>query len=129
MCLHILQVFQRYVARVCSKCIICLRRMLKMFYLYDAYVTKVMLQVYVLNVLSVSVVCCNCFYLSVAEVDLDVGWSRVEERASAGAMATSVVSWWHRSTRGRASVRTSVCGPRVGPGAGRPGAKLTKKKW
>jgi hypothetical protein len=57
--------------------------MLKMFYLYVAYVTKVMLQVYVPNVLSVSVVCYNYFYLSVAEVDLDVGWSRVEERASA----------------------------------------------
>jgi hypothetical protein len=127
MCLHILQVFQRYVARVCSKCIICLRCMLKIFYLDVAYVTKAMLQVYVPNISSVSVICCNCFYLSVAEVDLDVGWSRVEERVSAEAMATSVVSWWHRSTRGRASVRTGVCGPRVGPGAGRPGAKLTEK--
>jgi hypothetical protein len=51
------------------------------------------------------------FQLNVAKVDLNVGWSGEEERAGAGAMALSSVSWWQRSTRGRAGVR----GPGVGP--------------
>jgi hypothetical protein len=48
--------------------------MLLMFYLDVAYVTMIMLQVYVSNVLSVSVVCCNYFILSIAKVDLGVGY-------------------------------------------------------
>jgi hypothetical protein len=46
-----------------------------------------MLQIYVP---SVSDVCCNCFHLSVAKVDLDVGLLSEEERASAGAMVASL---------------------------------------
>ena len=62
-----------HVARVWSKCFICFRRMLQVFYLDVAYVAMVMLQIYVSNVSSVSNVCCNCVYLSVVKVDLDVG--------------------------------------------------------
>ena len=37
-----------------------------------AYLAMAMLQVYVTNVSSVSNVCCNCFILGVAKVDLNV---------------------------------------------------------
>jgi hypothetical protein len=58
----------------------------------------------------------HLFHLNVAKVDLDVGWSGKEERASTGAMAAAVaVNWRQRSTEACASVRADVHGPKVGP--------------
>ena len=62
-----LQWLYTYVARVCSKCFIYLRRMLQVFYLDVAYVAMAMLQMYVSNISSVLDVCCNLFPLSVAK--------------------------------------------------------------
>jgi hypothetical protein len=64
--------YNGYVACVCSKCFSCFSRMLQLF------------------------------HLSVAKINLNVGWSNEEERTSAGAMAALVVSWRQRSTGGRA---------------------------
>jgi hypothetical protein len=49
-----------YVVNICSKCFICFRRMLQLF------------------------------YLSVAKVDMDIGLLNEEEKASAGAIAGSM---------------------------------------
>jgi hypothetical protein len=84
---YVFHLFQTYVASVLSGCCIC----------YNDYVASVCL-----NVLFVSVVYCNCFILSVAKVNLNVGLFSEEEGASAGAMAASAVSWRHRSIGGRA---------------------------
>jgi hypothetical protein len=57
--IRMLQVFQRYVVSVYSKCFICFKRMLQVFYLDVAYCSGYthILQVFVLNVSFVSVVC------------------------------------------------------------------------
>ena len=73
--------YNDYVASVCSKYFICFNRMLQLF------------------------------HLSVAKVDLNVGLFSEEERASAGAMAASTVSWRHRSTGGCVGVRAGARGP------------------
>ena len=75
-----------HVVRVCSKCFICFRRMLQVFYLD---VAMVMLQIYVSSVLKRIL---QLFYLSVVKVDLDGGLLSeiARERASAGAMAVSL---------------------------------------
>ena len=72
--------YNDYVASVCSKCFICFSRMLQLF------------------------------HPSVAKVELNVGLLSEEERAIAGAMVASAVSWRQRSTEGRASVRAGACG-------------------
>jgi hypothetical protein len=115
--LYMLQVFQRYVTRVCSK----------MFHLFSDVHCKCFLSGCCICYNDyVASVCSKCLiyfsrmlqllYLSVAKVDLDIGWSSEKERASAGAMVAAAVCWQQRSIGGRgAGVRTSVCGPGVGP--------------
>jgi hypothetical protein len=61
--------------------------MLQVFYL-DIAMT--MLQMYILNVSSVSNVCCNLFHLSVAKVYVDIGLLSEKERASAEAMVAAM---------------------------------------
>ena len=68
--------YNDYVVSVCSKCFICFSRMLQLF------------------------------HLSVAKVDLNVELFSKEERASAGAMVTSAVSWRQRSIEGRTGTRS-----------------------
>ena len=68
--------YNDYVTTVCSKCFICFSRMLRLF------------------------------HLSVAKVDLNVGLFSEEERASAGAMVASAVSWRQRSIEGRTGTRS-----------------------
>ena len=72
-----LQVFQRHVASVSKACC---KRLFKMFYLFQTYVSSVLIwmlhmfhtymsQEYVRNISTVSVLCCNkCFMLQVAIV-------------------------------------------------------------
>ena len=68
------------------------------------------------NISSVSDICYNCVYLSVAKVDLDVGLSSEEERASAGAMTTSASKLAAALLRRTRKVMSAhVHGPRVGP--------------
>jgi hypothetical protein len=50
------------------------------------------------------------FHLSIAKVDLNVGLFSEEERASAGAMAASAVSWRKRSIGGRTGIHAGACG-------------------
>jgi hypothetical protein len=50
--LHMLQWLYTYVVRVCSKCFICFKRILQMFYQNITYVAMAMLQMYVPDVLS-----------------------------------------------------------------------------
>ena len=64
--------------------------MLQLFHLYIAkvdldvaYLVMAMLQVYVPNVSYVSDVCCNCFILGVAKVDLNVGDTPIYQICSA----------------------------------------------
>ena len=60
-----LQVFQRHVASVCSKCFICFRHMLQAFWFRCCICFTYMLQEYVRNVSVVSFLCCNkCFYVA-----------------------------------------------------------------
>jgi hypothetical protein len=63
--LYILQVFQKHVASVCSKCFICFRMYVAIFfYMHVAYVFTHMLQYHVLNVSAVSVLrCSKCFFM------------------------------------------------------------------
>ena len=67
------------------------RRMLQVFYLDICY------NDYIGSVYSKCFICFSrmlqLFHLSVAKVDLNVGLFSEEERASAGAMAASTVSW------------------------------------
>ena len=64
--LHMLQWLYTYVAIVCSKCFICFRRILQVFYLDVAYTC--MLQVYVLNISVILNLCCKYIYLNIAYV-------------------------------------------------------------
>jgi hypothetical protein len=73
--------YNDHVASVCSKCFICFSRMLQLF------------------------------HLSATKVDISVGVFSKEERASAGVMAASAVSWRQRSTEGRAGVRAGAHTP------------------
>jgi hypothetical protein len=91
--------FHTYVATTCSICFICFR-----------YVASVLSGCYIYYndyVASVCFKCFICFYhmlelfhLSVAKLDLNVGLFSEKERASAGAMVASAVSWQQRSTGG-----------------------------
>jgi hypothetical protein len=65
--LHMLHWLYTYVASVCLKCFIYFKRMLQVFYLDVAYVSTHthMLQAYVVNVSSVSDVCCSKLNLEV----------------------------------------------------------------
>jgi hypothetical protein len=63
--LHMLRVFQKHVASLCSKYFICFQTYVTIvFYLDVAYVFTHMLQHYVPNVSAVSVICCDkCFFM------------------------------------------------------------------
>jgi DNA-directed RNA polymerase subunit N (RpoN/RPB10) len=63
-----LQWLYAYVVSVCFKCFSCFKRMLQVFYLDVAYVTVHihMLQAYVVNVLSVSNICCRKWFYVVS---------------------------------------------------------------
>jgi hypothetical protein len=74
-----------------------------MFYLFQTYLTNVLSRCciryneYVATVCSKYFICFSCmlqlFHLSVAKVELNVGLFSEVERASAGAMTASAVSW------------------------------------
>jgi hypothetical protein len=63
--LYILQVFQKHVASVCSKCFICFQTYVAIiFYLDVVYVFTYLLQQHVPNISSILVVCCSkCFFM------------------------------------------------------------------
>jgi hypothetical protein len=73
---------KEYVANVCFKCF---RSTLQLFYIDVAKVGQdvahvamaiyVLFQVYVSNVFSVADICCKCFYLNIAKIDLNVTYT------------------------------------------------------
>jgi hypothetical protein len=90
--------FHTYVATTCSRCFICFRRILQVFYLDVAYFSMI-----------VASVCSKCFicfrhvlqlyHLSVAKVYLNIGLLREKEKASVEAMevwAGKLVTALHR---------------------------------
>jgi hypothetical protein len=101
----------RVVTHVASVSEVCSKSLFKMFHLFQMYVASVSRYCTCSNGY-VACVCSKCFscfsrmlqlfHLSVAKIDLDVGWSSEEERASVGAMTALVVSWRRRSTEGHA---------------------------
>jgi hypothetical protein len=107
-CERLLWMFQTYVASILIQVFvyvshICYNNMFHIFYLFQTYVASILLRCcicyndYVASVCSKYFIGFSCmlqlFHLSVAKVDINVVLFSEKERASAGAMVVSTVSW------------------------------------